>query len=107
MQCCAAVQATYRKRKTPLLWVEGRGREGGRGVDFFVLWSHPIWGCLTILSNIVGYFNQNLILTINMNIFIQLIKHKETPGCPSPAPTFFSVFLPNAFGHLPRFSRLS
>ena len=25
MQCCAAVQATYRKRKTPLLWVEGRG----------------------------------------------------------------------------------
>ena len=80
MQCCAAVQATYRKRKTLLLWVEGREREGGRGVDFFVLWSHPIWGCLTILSNIVGYFNQNLILTINMNIFIQLIKHKETPG---------------------------
>ena len=40
--CCAAVQATCRKQQTPQLWMEGRWRR--RGVDCFVLWSHPIWG---------------------------------------------------------------
>ena len=31
MQCCAAVQATYRKQQTPHLWVEGTGQ----GCGFF------------------------------------------------------------------------
>ena len=37
-------------------------------------------------------FNHNLILTCNIYIFIHLIKHKETPGCPSPAPSFMIAF---------------
>ena len=37
MQCCAAVQATYRKQQTPQLWMEGTGE----GCGFF---SSPIVG---------------------------------------------------------------
>ena len=38
MQFCAAVQATYRKQHPNFEWRGG----GGKGVDFFVLWSHSI-----------------------------------------------------------------
>ena len=89
MQCCAAVQATYRKRQTPRLWVEGRG---GGGFFCFLKSSY-----LSTTHNFVKdcglkNFNHNLILTCNIYIFIHLIKHKETPGCPSPAPSFMIAF---------------
>ena len=52
MQCCAAVRATFRNNKPPNFeW-----RRQGRGVDYFVLWSYPIWvQCLNDLSAIVGW----------------------------------------------------
>ena len=41
MQCCATVRATYRKQQTPQLWMDSTAQ--GRGVDYFVPWSYPIW----------------------------------------------------------------
>jgi len=91
MQCCAAVQATYRKQQTTQLCVEGRGRE-------------RCWFCCSLKSSYLSTshnfvkdcglkkFNQNLILTRNIYIFIHLIKNKETTGCPSPAPSFMIDF---------------
>ena len=76
MQCCADVWTTYRKQQTPQLWMEGQGR----GVDFFVLWSYPIWvQCLNnnILSPIVGWklhwLNMRTDFTYNNNLILPLV----------------------------------
>ena len=73
---CADVCATNRKQQTPQLWMEGQGR----GVDFFVLWSYPIWvQCLNnnILSPIVGWIlhwlNVRTDFTYKNNLILPLV----------------------------------
>ena len=52
MQCCAAVQATYKKQQTPQLWMEGRGElQRTKKIPTPTLFEYNV---STILSPIVG-----------------------------------------------------
>ena len=88
MQCCAAFKLHIENEKHP--YFEWRGEGGG----FFCFLKSSY---LSTTHNFVKEcglknFNHNLILTCNIYIFIHLIKRKETPGCPSPAPSFMIAF---------------
>ena len=83
-QCCAAVQATYRKQQTPHLWVEGTGE--GRG--FFCALRLPY------LSTMSQQFCRRLSESQKWPYILKKINssHFFTLGCKTPGGFLFAMF---------------
>ena len=84
MQCCAAVQATYRKQQTPHLWVEGTGQ----GCGFFCSLK------LSYLSTMSEQFCCRLSESQKWPYILKKINstHFFTLGCKTPGGFLFAMF---------------
>ena len=84
MQCCAAVQATYRKQQTPHLWVEGTGQ----GCGFFCSLK------LSYLSTMSEQFCRRLSESQKWPYILKKINstHFFTLGCKTPGGFLFALF---------------
>ena len=84
MQCCAAVQATYRKQQTPHLWVEGTGQ----GCGFFCSLK------LSYLSTMSEQFCRRLSESQKWPYILKKINstHFFTLGCKTPGGFLFAMF---------------